>query len=137
MSPAADCPFCAPREAVLEGPLVRVIEDGYPVSPGHLLVIPRRHVASYFEASAEEQQALWEMVERAREWTETRAAAEGRREPDGYNIGVNVGTAAGQTVMHLHVHLIPRFRGDMDDPRGGVRGVIPSMQRYGTEGKSP
>jgi diadenosine tetraphosphate (Ap4A) HIT family hydrolase len=88
-------------------------------------VVPRRHVASYFDVTPEERQALWDMVERARKWLRE------KHHPDGFNLGVNVGESAGQTVMHLHIHVIPRYQGDMEDPRGGVRGVIPGKQQYG------
>ena len=103
---------------------VLAIRDGYRVSPGHTLLIPRRHVGSYFDATADEKGALWAAVERIKLSLDDEFSA------DGYNVGINVGEAAGQTVPHLHVHVIPRFDGDMDDPRGGVRGVIPGKQKY-------
>lgn len=121
----SDCPFCAPGEPVLANALAYARFDIYPVAPGHLLLIPYRHVASYFAATAEEKRALWELVEAGK------ALLDGTHAPQGYNIGVNVGAAAGQTVMHLHVHLIPRYAGDLPDPRGGVRGVIPEKRVYG------
>ena len=92
--------------------------------PGHLLILPRRHVAGFFDASANERAALIELLDAGK------ALLDERYRPDGYNIGVNVGAAAGQTVLHLHVHLIPRYRGDVAEPRGGVRGVIPARQNY-------
>lgn len=104
--------------------LAFAIFDGFPVSPGHTLVIPKRLVATWFEASPEEQRALMELVE------VVKARLDREYRPDGYNIGINVGEAGGQTVFHLHVHLIPRYRGDMDDPRGGVRHVIPWKGNY-------
>ena len=100
------------------------IWDGFPVSPGHALLIPKRHVATWFDATGEEQQALLAGVEAAR------AEIERDHQPDGYNIGINMGAAAGQTVPHLHVHLIPRYAGDVADPRGGVRYVIPLKANY-------
>lgn len=100
------------------------LRDGYPVSPGHLLLVPRRHVADWFEATPAEQQALTEAIGSAR------AAILKDHQPDGFNIGINAGEAAGQTVMHLHVHVIPRYRGDIADPRGGVRWVIPDTAAY-------
>ena len=118
------CPFCDPAEPVLGNALAAAIFDANPVTPGHLLILARRHVASYFEATAEEKAALLELLDAAR------ALLDQRFQPVGYNIGINVGAAAGQTVMHLHVHLIPRYRGDVADPRGGVRGVIPARQNY-------
>lgn len=124
-----DCPFCQPSRVLLEGNLCVCLEDAFPVSPGHLLIVPRRHVTDYFEATAIEKRALWGMVDEARDYLMK------KYQPAGFNLGVNAGVAAGQTVMHLHIHLIPRYAGDMDDPRGGVRGVIPGMQRYSPEGK--
>jgi diadenosine tetraphosphate (Ap4A) HIT family hydrolase len=120
------CPFCfpAPGEINRENELAYIRSDKYPVSPGHLLIIPKRHVSSLFEITMPEQQALWDLLYAAKqELDESRA-------PDGYNIGINDGPAAGQTIPHLHIHLIPRYIGDMTDPRGGVRGVIPEKQRY-------
>lgn len=98
--------------------------DAYPVSPGHTLVIPRRHVETYRDATAAEQAALWSLV------NEVCARLDETHEPDGYNLGVNVGAAAGQTVMHVHLHVIPRYRGDSPDPRGGVRHVFPDKAKY-------
>lgn len=97
------------------------------MSPGHALVTPRRHVAGWFDASPEEQAALMRSLDIARAKILT------LYEPDGFNIGINVGEVAGQTVFHLHVHLIPRYRGDVADPRGGVRYVVPSKARYWEE----
>jgi ATP adenylyltransferase len=107
-----------------EDELVLGLWDAYPVSEGHALVITRRHVATWFDASAEEQAALMRGVEVAR------AEIEKARKPDGYNVGFNAGEAAGQTVFHLHVHVIPRLRGDVENPRGGVRSVIPGKAVY-------
>lgn len=120
------CPFCAPDAARIfhAGPLTLGLWDGFPVSPGHSLIVPKRHVASWFEASEKEQAELLAGVEVARQLIET------SHEPDGYNIGVNVGQAAGQTVFHLHVHVIPRYAGDVPDPRGGVRHVMPAKANY-------
>jgi superfamily II DNA or RNA helicase/diadenosine tetraphosphate (Ap4A) HIT family hydrolase len=111
-------------ERLAKNDLAFAIRDQYPVSPGHTLVIPLRVVATWFEATLEEQRAIWNLVDEVK----TRLDAE--LHPDGYNVGFNAGAAAGQTVMHLHVHVIPRFAGDMDDPRGGVRHVIPSRGNY-------
>jgi diadenosine tetraphosphate (Ap4A) HIT family hydrolase len=94
------------------------------VSPGHSLVIPKRHVGSFFETSSEERAALLDLLDQAQ------AAAKAEFRPDGFNIGINDGASAGQTVPHLHIHLIPRFQGDMPDPRGGVRWVIPEKADY-------
>lgn len=104
--------------------LAFAVRDRYPVSPGHTLVITRRLVEDWFAASAEEQAALMALV------SEVKRLLDAELQPDGYNVGFNAGAVAGQTVMHLHVHVIPRYRGDMDDPRGGVRHVIPSKGNY-------
>ena len=98
--------------------------DGFPVTPGHSLIIPRRHITSFFEATKEEQAALFDLLGEMRQ----RLLAE--RNPDGFNIGINDGAAAGQTVMHLHMHLIPRYAGDTEDPRGGVRWIMPVKAPY-------
>ena len=101
--------------------------DGFPVSPGHALIVPKRHVEDWFSASEEEQTELFKVVEVVRKEIEK------DHQPDGYNVGFNCGRAAGQTVFHLHLHVIPRFEGDVQDPRGGVRHVIPSKARYWEE----
>lgn len=121
------CPFCNPDSARVfhaDDPVAFCMWDAFPVSPGHALVVTRRHVATWFEASQVEQVSVLEGVMRARE------AIQRTHAPDGFNIGVNVGPAAGQTVPHLHVHVIPRYRGDVPDPRGGVRWVIPGKANY-------
>lgn len=122
---ALTCPFCNhARDAVLSNALAFALADRNPVSPGHLLLIPRRHVADWFDCSHEEQRALLDLAAQARRLILA------DRSPDGFNLGVNCGAAAGQTVFHVHLHLIPRYAGDQPDPRGGVRGVIPDRQRY-------
>ena len=108
----------------MENELAYARYDGFPVNDGHLLLVPRRHVSDYFDTTEAEKQALQELLERGK------SLLDGEKSPDGYNFGVNCGQAAGQTVMHVHVHLIPRYDGDMDDPRGGIRGVIPKKQKY-------
>ncbi len=115
------------KEWVAENALCFAIRDKYPVSQGHTLVIPRRVVETWFDASREEQASIFELVE------VVKAELDAEFHPDGYNVGFNAGVAAGQTVMHLHVHVIPRFKGDMEDPRGGVRHVIPEKGRPGSE----
>lgn len=121
------CPFCSPESSRVfhtEHPGIWCLWDRFPVSPGHALVLTRRHIEGWFDATREEQIGLLEGIEVA------------RREilryhtPAGFNIGVNVGASAGQTVPHLHVHVIPRFAGDVEDPRGGVRHVIPHLANY-------
>jgi diadenosine tetraphosphate (Ap4A) HIT family hydrolase len=120
------CPFCNPAEyeIILANDLCYARYDKYPVSPGHLLVIPFRHIPTLFDATDDEQAALLALVR------EAKTLLDEHFHPDGYNIGVNVRAAAGQTVMHLHVHVIPRYAGDVDDPRGGVRGAVPEKRVY-------
>lgn len=98
--------------------------DANPASPGHTLIVPRRMVASWFETTPQEQSALLALV------SEVKGQLDERFHPDGYNIGFNDGEAAGQTIFHLHVHLIPRYRGDMADPRGGVRHAVAGHGYY-------
>ena len=119
-------PFLAiPQSAwVAFNALAFAIRDGFPVTKGHTLIIPRREVATWFEATREEQLALLDLVDEVKRRLDVELA------PHGYNVGFNAGEAAGQTVMHLHVHVIPRHAGDMDDPRGGVRHVIPWKGNY-------
>lgn len=120
------CPFCHadPAQVVMANEHAVALYDGFPVTPGHALVIPRRHVCSFFDITQEEQAALFELVSRMRELLLA------QRSPDGFNIGINDGAAAGQTVMHLHIHLIPRYAGDTEDPRGGVRWIMPVKAPY-------
>ena len=122
-----DCPFCNPgpgAEIITESKLAFAIYDRYPVNKGHALIIPKRHCADYFDLSASEQSACWDMVATVRDILQNNIA------PDGFNIGINIGQAAGQTIFHVHIHLIPRYTGDMADPEGGVRGVIPERKKY-------
>ncbi len=120
------CPFCTLPAAriVEENEHALLILDGYPISPGHSLIIPKRHFGSFFSATGKERTALFGLLERAK------VLVEMSHKPDGYNIGINDGAAAGQTVSHLHIHLIPRHKGDQADPRGGVRWVIPAKADY-------
>lgn len=119
-------PFLEAPESswVARNELAFALRDRFPVSPGHTLVVPRRLVATWFDATPEERAALFALVD------DVKRALDEELRPDGYNIGINAGEAAGQTVMHLHVHVIPRYRGDVDDPRGGVRHVIPGKGNY-------
>jgi diadenosine tetraphosphate (Ap4A) HIT family hydrolase len=119
-----DCLFCRPREPLLENDLVFARYDDFPVSPGHLLLIPRRHVANYFDLTEAEKQAMWQLLDAAK------ALLDREHRPGGYNVGINCGPVAGQSVPHVHLHLMPRYEGDVADPRGGVRGVIPARQKY-------
>src|SRR5581483_6590276 len=112
-------------EWVCANALAFAIRDRYPVSAGHTLVITRRVVATWFDATEDERAAIFELVDEVKRKLDT-----GTPTPDGYNVGFNAGEAAGQTVPHLHVHVIPRYRGDGPDPRGGVRHVIPARGNY-------
>src|SRR4030095_2946217 len=120
------CPFCDPdpHRVFVHTDLLVGLWDAFPVAAGHALLVTRRHVASWFDATVAERQALTEGVDVAR--LEIRR----RHAPDGFSIGVNVGEAAGQTVPHLHVHVIPRYRGDVPDPRRGIRHAIPGLGNY-------
>ena len=126
MSHPADCPFCSlPANRVIRrNDWAMVVRDAFPISLGHTLVIPVRHVGSFFDTSAAERQALLEFLDDAKQQLDAEFS------PAGYNIGINDGVAAGQTVGHLHMHLIPRYVGDQPDPRGGVRWVIPEKADY-------
>ena len=123
---ATPCPFCSlpPERVLASNALAFVIRDGYAVSPGHTLIIPRRHVGSFFEISEEERAAMLALLDGQKR------ALDAEYSPAGYNVGINDGAAAGQTVPHLHIHLIPRFAGDLPDPRGGVRWVMPHKAKY-------
>ena len=118
------CLFCDAGPQVLSNKLVYARYCDYPVSPGHILIVPFRHVADYFDTTIEEKTAIIELIDAAKK------LLDGERSPDGYNVGVNCGKAAGQSIPHVHFHLMPRYAGDMVDPRGGVRGVIPEKQKY-------
>ncbi|WP_457626588.1 HIT family protein [Persephonella sp.] len=121
-----NCPFCNPSEKdiLLKNELCYARFDKYPVNKGHLLIIPFRHFDNYFDASKEEKLAIIELIDKAKEFLDKEF------KPDGYNIGLNVGKTAGQTIMHVHIHIIPRYKGDIEDPTGGVRGVIPERRIY-------
>lgn len=125
------CPFCTlqhhPENTVVEGTYAYVIYDKYPVNPGHALIVPKRHVADYFDLSPVEEIEMWQLVR------QMKTHLEQEYHPSGYNIGINCGKDAGQTIFHLHIHLIPRYPGDMPNPEGGVRGVIPEKQKYNKE----
>lgn len=122
-----ECPFCNPdseRELLLESATAYAILDKFPVSNGHTLIIPKKHYSDYFELSFKEQSACWYMLNKTKEILMKEF------KPDGFNVGINVNEVAGQTVSHVHIHLIPRYKGDVKEPRGGVRGVIPHRQIY-------
>lgn len=118
--------FCniADELIIAEDVLCFAMRDGFPVSEGHTLIIPKRHVADCFDLTDEEIMAIQTMMR------ELKVKLDEELSPDGYNVGINVNEAAGQTVFHVHMHLIPRYHGDVEQPRGGVRGVIPSKRDY-------
>jgi diadenosine tetraphosphate (Ap4A) HIT family hydrolase len=120
------CPFCnVSADRILESDrFALVIADAYPVTVGHTLIVPRRHISDIFELTVRETRSICRLL------CIVRDRLDRTRAPAGYNIGVNVGPTAGQTVMHAHIHLIPRYSGDVDDPTGGVRNVIPGKGRY-------
>ena len=118
MAGTEQCELCTPRAVLLQNELAYVRTDNHALSRGHVLVVPRRHVADFFQMTAQERAAVVELLDKAHRLVET------QNSPDGYNIGVNIGTAAGQSRMHVHVHLIPRYSGDTPNPAGGVRCVL-------------
>ena len=117
------CELCKPDMVLLENELAYVRHDNNGLSRGHVLAVPRRHVANFFDMTAEEKSAVMGLLDRAQ------AMIENEHHPDGYNIGVNIGQAAGQNRMHVHVHLIPRYTGDVVDPRGGIRCVLSKAEK--------
>jgi diadenosine tetraphosphate (Ap4A) HIT family hydrolase len=120
------CPFCHPAAGSVfyETSLVQALWDGFPVSPGHTLIVPRRHIARWGDATDTERQDLTMAI------AEVQRIVQDLHHPAGFNVGFNDGSAAGQTVDHLHIHVIPRYQGDVLDPRGGIRLVIPDKARY-------
>jgi diadenosine tetraphosphate (Ap4A) HIT family hydrolase len=122
-----NCPFCNPdseRELIIESATSYAIYDKFPVNEGHSLIIPKRHISDYFELSFKEQSSCIYMLNLVKK------IIKNRFNPDGFNVGINIGESAGQTIPHVHIHLIPRYKGDVKKPRGGVRGVIPDKQSY-------
>ena len=123
---STNCPFCSLPEfrIIATNDHAIVIRDGFPITPGHTLIISRRHAGSFFDMNGEERNCLLELLDNAK------LVLDNEFRPDGYNIGINDGPSAGQTVPHLHIHLIPRYIGDRDDARGGVRWIIPEKADY-------
>lgn len=119
-----NCLFCQALPLVLENDLAKAFFDKYPVTKGHLLIVPKRHAITYFDCTWEEKIAMEALIQSGKVYLEE------TYQPDGFNIGTNSGRAAGQTIDHCHIHLIPRFEGDIEDPTGGVRGVIPERRVY-------
>jgi diadenosine tetraphosphate (Ap4A) HIT family hydrolase len=130
---SGNCIFCNTRgeKLVAENALAQAVYDTYPVSPGHVLVVPRRHAATIWDLTDEEYAACFALVR------EAKAIIEARHKPDAFTVGANCGEAAGQSVWHAHIHLIPRYRGDVPDPRGGVRNVIPHKAHYQRKERKP
>jgi len=123
----AACPLCGRignGRFVCENTVAVAFHDGYPVNPGHMLIVPRRRVADYFALTEQEQAGLWSLL------PATKLVLDENWHPAAYNVAMNVGQAAGQTVGHVHVHVIPRCDGDVADPRGGVRWVLPERADY-------
>ncbi len=120
------CIFCdyIKKNYIMENGLAFAIYDNYPVNTGHMLIIPKRHYASYFDATPDEILAFNELINKAKELLDS------VHMPDGYNIGINIGEAAGQTIFHLHIHVIPRYSGDVDNPRGGIRKFKKPLVEY-------
>lgn len=120
------CIFCSREELniIAENELCFAIYDKYPVNLGHVLIIPKRHYKSFFDATVEEVTAIYELIHKCKEILDE------KYKPTGYNIGINVNESAGQTIMHLHVHLIPRYDNDVEDPRGGIRNLKPQLVPY-------
>lgn len=121
------CPFCHldnDVEILHQSETVVAFLDRFPVNAGHTLIIPKRHISSYFDLSEAEQQELWQVVNTCK------LIIQNRFNPDGFNIGINIGEPAGQSIFHSHIHLIPRYKHDVENPMGGVRCVIPGKQKY-------
>ena len=122
-----DCFFCKcinKKDFTLENEYAIARFDDFPVNRGHLEIVPKRHIKDWWETNDKERKAIFDLLDKAKELIDS------KYQPDGYNIGMNLGESAGQSVMHLHVHLIPRYNGDVENPRGGVRAVIPQKQNY-------
>jgi len=124
MSRPQASPFLDRSRWISQNEFAAALRDEYPVTKGHTLIVPRRVVPSLFSLSEREIIACWELLMKEKERLDKELS------PDGYNIGVNIGSAAGQTITHAHIHLIPRFDGDHPSPRGGVRAVIPEKASY-------
>jgi len=118
------CEYVNSKNYIMENELAFAVYDNYPVNMGHVLVMPKRHYASYFDSTPDEIQALNELINKMKELLDSEL------KPDGYNIGINVGEAAGQTIFHLHIHVIPRYYGDVENPRGGIRNFKKPLVEY-------
>ena len=125
-----NCPFCEIEESrvILESDIGLVIRDAFPISPGHTLVIPKKHIPSFFKLERADRDGLLDLLEKAK------LNLDREYNPQSYNVGINDGPEAGQTIPHLHIHIIPRYRGDCEDPRGGVRWINPDKAKYWSSG---
>ena len=123
-NPNDPCLFCTPRGVIRRNALAYCARDTYPVSPGHALIIPFRHCANFFDLTPTEVAACMDLLSQAR------ARVDDEFKPDGYNVGVNVNKAGGQSIFHVHIHFIPRYAGDSPRPRGGVRNILPEKADY-------
>lgn len=121
-----ECIFCkiTDSDIVLSSKYSLAFYDKFPVNEGHLIIVSRRHTSNYFDLPQIEKNDIWKLVDQASD------LLKGKLSPTGFNIGININKSAGQTIHHVHIHLIPRFDNDVKDPTGGVRGVIPSKQKY-------
>ncbi len=128
--PNNPCLFCSPRGVIRRNEFAYCARDSYPISPGHSLIIPLRHCADFFDLTPEEICACMELL------VAERNAVNDEFKSDGYNVGTNIGKAAGQSVFHVHIHLIPRYHGDHPRPQGGVRQIIPEKADYPRGGTS-
>ena len=112
------------RELIVETATVFSFYDKFPVSKGHSLIVPKRLVSNYFDLTLKEQTACWIVANKVKNILQE------KYNPDGFNVGININEDAGQTISHCHIHIIPRYKGDVENPRGGIRGVIPSKKEY-------
>lgn len=123
-----DCVFCQNfmpnKKPLLQNKLAIAYLDEFPVSKGHILIISKRHASTFFDLTKEEQISLITLLNECKEYIDK------KYNPDGYNVGLNCGEFAGQSVMHVHMHMIPRYKGDVSNPRGGIRGIIPNKKNY-------
>jgi diadenosine tetraphosphate (Ap4A) HIT family hydrolase len=121
----SECIFCQPDRLILaQSALSLAFPDGFPVTQGHTLIVPKRHVVSLWEMTAEEYRDAFDLVR------QVKTVLEGMFAPQGFNVGVNCGETAGQSVAHVHIHVIPRYAGDVPNPRGGIRNIIPGKGSY-------
>jgi len=121
-----NCPFCSNIEArvIYDNENAYLIYDKFPVSPGHILIISKRHISSFFDLNQNEHRSICELIPKAKEIIEQKF------NPQGYNIGVNIGRDAGQTILHCHIHVIPRYTNDSENPQGGIRKIINGVGEY-------